>query len=511
MPTAVRERTRLRLPALPRAAVVWLVCLASAFAALLICSMCSPLYATNDWIDANAYLTIGRAMLHGQVPYRDLVDHKGPLLYFLHMLAALLQPNGFFGVFLLEIAAGTVFCRWAVKLAALFTDSPAGLLAAPISAALAYSLHAFWKGDSAEEFALPLLLIALYDLVWVMLDEGRPVTRGMLLRNGLLAGVLFWIKYTLLGLHFAFMACLFFELLVFRRQIARAFAACGWFLLGMAAPAVPVLAYFAANRALGSLWEVYFYNNLFRYSDLTGGLFNRLVRVVMLLRQTLVINEELGVAFFVGVALVGLCRRLPVRARLYLGITAGFTALFIWVGGAYWAYYGLPMAAYIPLVPALILPSVKIQNNRWPAWALAVLLCFMWVWVYSPNRVQMAKKKEDLVQTRFAAIINQTPDASILDWGAVDSGFYTAAGLDPQFRYFIHTNAEGPEADQARLEAIRAEEFDYIVIRDFDDWEGELPDNYRILLEHYEIVTTEYQECEEVDRAYTLLARRENG
>ena len=80
--------------------------------------------------------------------------------------------------------------------------------------------------------------------------------------------------------------------------------------------------------------------------------------------------------------------------------------------------------------------------------------------------------------------------------------------LPPQFRYFIHTNAEGPEADEARLEAIRNGDFDYIVVRDFDDWDGELPANYQVLLEHYEIVMVEYQECEGVDRAYTLLRRR---
>ena len=508
MPTAVKERTLLRLPALPQTAVVWLVCLASAAAALAVCSLSSPLYAANDWIDANAYLTIGRAMLHGQVPYRDLVDHKGPLLYFLHMLAALIQSNGFFGVFLWEVAAGTVFCRWAVKLAALFSDGAQALLAAPVSAALVYTLPAFSKGDSAEEFALPLLLIALYDLVWVLLDEGHPVTRGMLLRNGVLAGVLFWTKYTLLGLHFAFMACLFFELLIFRRQIVRAFWACGWFLLGMAATAVPVLAYFAANRALGSLWEVYFYNNLFRYSDLTGGIFSRLVRVEMLLCETLVDNVALGAACFVGAALVARCRRLPVRGRLYLAVAAGCMAVFIWGGGAYWYYYGLPFGVFVPLAAALVLPAAQGWAKGWLPAVLAATLCFVWVWIYTPNRDQMAKNRENLVQTRYAAIINGTPDASILDWGAVDSGFYTAAGLDPQFRYFIHTNAEGPEADEARLEAIRNGDFDYIVVRDFDDWDGELPANYQVLLEHYEIVMVEYQECEGVDRAYTLLRRR---
>lgn len=33
--------------------------------------------------DEGAYLTIGRQVLHGAMPYRDLFDHKGPALYFL--------------------------------------------------------------------------------------------------------------------------------------------------------------------------------------------------------------------------------------------------------------------------------------------------------------------------------------------------------------------------------------------------------------------------------------------
>ena len=378
MPTAVKERTPLRLPALSQTAVVWLVCLASATVTLAICSMCSPLYAINDWVDANAYLTIGRAMLHGQVPYRDLVDHKGPFLYVLHMLAAIIQPYGFFGVFVFEIAAGTVFCRWAVKLAGLFSDGPQILLAAPVSAALVYTLPAFGKGDSAEEFALPLLLIALYDLVRVLLDESCPVTRGMLLRNGVLAGVLFWTKYTLLGLHFAFMACLFFELLMFRHQIAKAFSACGWFLLGMVSPTIPVLAYFGANQALGSLWEVYFYKNLFTYKE-TLSLFKRLIRVEMMAYETFQKNMVIGICFFSLAILIALDLRLAIRAKLYIAISAGFLSLFIWVGGVNWHYYGFPLATFVPLATAIILSTSKERVRCWISATWIATLCLVWV------------------------------------------------------------------------------------------------------------------------------------
>ena len=39
------------------------------FLTILICSKSSPLYPINDWVDANTYLTIGRAMHDGAVPY----------------------------------------------------------------------------------------------------------------------------------------------------------------------------------------------------------------------------------------------------------------------------------------------------------------------------------------------------------------------------------------------------------------------------------------------------------
>ena len=72
-----------------------------AFVTLLICTKSSPLYPLNDWVDANTYLTIGRGMLQGKVPYRDLYEQKGPLLYMLHAGAACISDDSFFGVYIL--------------------------------------------------------------------------------------------------------------------------------------------------------------------------------------------------------------------------------------------------------------------------------------------------------------------------------------------------------------------------------------------------------------------------
>ena len=50
---------------------------------LLFTSKCSPLYPFNDWVDINAFFTVGKSITRGILPYRDIFEQKGPILYFL--------------------------------------------------------------------------------------------------------------------------------------------------------------------------------------------------------------------------------------------------------------------------------------------------------------------------------------------------------------------------------------------------------------------------------------------
>ena len=75
------------------------------FAVLIITlfSTCSFLYPLNPWDDANVYMTIGNAMLGGKDLYVDIFDHKGPVLYLMHEMAAMLSRSSFVGIYLIEI------------------------------------------------------------------------------------------------------------------------------------------------------------------------------------------------------------------------------------------------------------------------------------------------------------------------------------------------------------------------------------------------------------------------
>ena len=68
--------------------VFWF-CMIAAAAVLMIGTKSSFLYPLNDWVDSNCFYTMGKAMVHGKVLYRDLYEQKGPLLYMLHAVGEL--------------------------------------------------------------------------------------------------------------------------------------------------------------------------------------------------------------------------------------------------------------------------------------------------------------------------------------------------------------------------------------------------------------------------------------
>ena len=74
----------------------------------------SPFYPINEWSDPNCFLTVGRAMLDGKVMYRDIYEQKGPYVYFLHALAALISDTSFIGVWLMEVVT-LFFSMWLIS------------------------------------------------------------------------------------------------------------------------------------------------------------------------------------------------------------------------------------------------------------------------------------------------------------------------------------------------------------------------------------------------------------
>ena len=167
--------------------------------AMLFCTKSSPLYPFNDWGDANIYFTMGKGMLEGKVPYRDLYDHKGPLIYAIYAIAGMISKKSFLGVWILEIIAATVFSIYSYKTLCLFCKKNVITLM-PVYVAVVYAANHMRHGGSAEELCLTFLAYGLYVLAKYLVQK-KMFKDIELLLIGITSGFVLWIKYTMLGFY----------------------------------------------------------------------------------------------------------------------------------------------------------------------------------------------------------------------------------------------------------------------------------------------------------------------
>ena len=257
------KKTLSRLPRVVRLAALSAVLLA-------LCSKSSPLYAFNDWMDANIFFTMGRSMLGGRVLYRDVFDHKGPVLYLLYGLAGLVGGTDFRGVLVLEIIAMTSFLYTGLRTAELLAGRRLSVWWMALPAAGMAASRAFSHGGSAEELLLPFLAAALFSLVRALHSPGAKPLCAVCVQ-GLLAGCGLWLKYTVLGFYLAWVVVLA-ALYLRRGWLTQLGRSVGAYLGGMALATLPWVVYFGVHGALGDWFTAYFYDNLFLYKGEGGGL-----------------------------------------------------------------------------------------------------------------------------------------------------------------------------------------------------------------------------------------------
>ncbi len=495
----------------------------TAFVMLTLCSKSSFLYPFNDWVDANCYFTVGKGMLQGKVVYRDLFEQKGVLLYFLHALAYLVSHTTFIGVFFIEVIAGTAYLYYAAKTVTLFVDERWACVILPVLAALVYSSKYFAHGDSAEELCLPLLMAGFYHLLRFFRDSETLTLRTVAV-CGALAGCVLWIKYTMLGFWLGFIVAIFVALLL-KRQAKKAFAACACFLAGMIAAAIPWAVYFAANGASEDWFHAYFTLNITAYAKTSGfaavmqsawgGFYTNVSK-----DPALLVSMLLGLLGFIGT------RRLisGAWAKISFVLLPVLLVLGVYGGGRNYPYYFLIVTG-MTMLPGLIAAAslfsgiggffrrsaIKRKEIRAArispllAFGCAVVLIASAIYAYSAYQYKdfMKVDKDELAQTQFAAVMHEEENPTLLNFGFLDGGFYTAADILPGIRYFCNLNVNVPGMLAAQIEAIRNKTVQFVVLRSDSTGQGR-QSIYTLLEGSYQRVAEVKQEFEHRLFTYSL-------
>ena len=447
------------------------------FITILIFSKSSPLYPFNTWTDPNCFFTVGASALDGVVTYRDIFDHKGPLLYLLHTLAALISRDTFLGVFLIQ----AVFCAmthyYAMKIASLYGKIThlGRILSVPLMC-LCFATNSYYFGDSAEEFVFPVCAMAMYIVLKAMKEEAYP-SRKELVLLGIGSAFAFWTKFNLCGF---FLAVIIF-LIVFglrRKEGKKVLSAALWFALSCIGVSVLSLLYSIFTGSLKDVFTVYFYDNIFLYKGgASDSILGRIPLTIMVSLLRLTANPYMGIMILVSVIYL-FAKNLRKQAAFFLGAYA-LTAVFIFIGEFPGFYYAFALAVFtLPGWAAVFKGAEMLSESKYKKLALpvvSILACGLCVLAFftSASTPGLFEKKEDLPQYKFGKYMNKKDSPTLLNYGFLDQGFYTLAGITPSEKHFCTTNIEEilTEAKDAKEEAIAEGRIDFIVTKNKTyDW-----------------------------------------
>ena len=459
-----------------------LYCFALAVSFLFICSKNSPIYPTNDWPDSSCIFTVGKSLKHGAVLYRDIFDHKGPILYFIYALAALISETSYIGLWLIEIIAMTGFLFYSWKCVSLFTEYEKYVpVLLPVLALLVFTTNAFSHGGSTEELCLLPLTYSLYYFLRILNNKDIKPIEHLLV--GGCVGIVFWMKYTIVGMYIG--AYFTLLVLVIIKKDLKGFLNMLKNFGGFLIVTVVVLLYFIANNALIDLWEVYFYGNIFLYGE-SAPLASKIIFAISNVAGSSLVNKLLFIPLYLGFLWMIIKKR---KESIFCIASFATAGIFIFFGSAYY-YYTLVLATFSFLalymgceILAFVCKEKEQITGKKVTLILTTILCLILSYFLSGNTYLLQYEKEDLPQYKFAKIISTVEDAKILNYHFLDGGFYFAADYVPENKYFYFSNLPAPEmaADQNRM--IEDQLVDFVITRTHKLEEYLITDDYILVAE----------------------------
>ncbi|MBR5116917.1 MAG: hypothetical protein IK096_07600, partial [Lachnospiraceae bacterium] len=321
--------------------------------------------------------------------------------------------------------------------------------------------------------------------------------------GGILAGCVFHIKFSSLGLFFAWMAVVFFADLIGARDPRRAFASCLIFLGGMGLATIPWLIYFGVNGAIGDWFHVYIYRNVFEYGkSLTigerTGLIYRILIDHALNNRSAFLAVSGGFFYLILCAVITALRRggkpsgsseqkekngflsLSIPEILNMIAQVSFLALVIFIGGVSLPYYSFPVTAFT--VIGGIATGNLLEMVTGPLWhgdredcvgmiaagAVSVAVSALIAWNLSPNPAFRTMKAEDfwLFRMRDHIAASGVADPHIINVNCFDAGLYTVTDSVPVCYYFQTQTLGMEEVQHEQKQCIEQGIPEFILSRD---------------------------------------------
>lgn len=123
----------------------------------------SPFYSTFLWGDSEQFLSIGKLWLSGLIPYRDVFDHKGPLIFLINMLGFAMTGTKT-GVCIIQCFCFIITLNMTYNICRLAVKNNIYILFSILTAIFVY-IPTYGAGNYVDEYTLCCSSVCVYFLL----------------------------------------------------------------------------------------------------------------------------------------------------------------------------------------------------------------------------------------------------------------------------------------------------------------------------------------------------------
>ena len=215
----------------------------------------SPIVPSVPSRDSGVFLYTGWRVLHGEIPYTQIWDHKPPIIYYLDAFGLWLTPGSVWGVWLVEvISLCTATLAGYAIIKRLYGIFPAIFLSFLWLFSTFYLLAG---GNLTTEYVLPFQFLLLW-FFYCAENESQYGWYGILL--GAITALLFFTRQNAIAIPIA-IGIYIFASRIYQQNFRRLANDSLVILIGGLVVTAIIVGYFAINGALPAFWDTAFLYN----------------------------------------------------------------------------------------------------------------------------------------------------------------------------------------------------------------------------------------------------------
>ncbi len=413
---------------------------------LLVMLPISPWNMVNPRRDSGVFLYIGWRILQGELPYRDIWDHKPPVIFYINALGVALSGHSRWGIWCLEVLF--VFCAAWLGFRLVRKVFGGGTAAAISFLWLLTLVFVIQGGNLTTEYTL-LFQFALLAVVCHAEEKPSP---WLWFLTGVLIALSFFTKQNTIGIGIAVLLYLGISRLR-SQQHRKLWQEVSWIALGSGIVSLAIVLFFAAQDALDDFWSAAFQYNFVYVSssvNIKARLKNLLGGLEPLTITSLFPLALLGYLTGLFSLKYGLFKTEKQRVLISIGALAfPMELVLVSLTDHPYPHYYMALLPVLAILAGVVFWSLfsTLERKAVPTIARHLfatgILLFLAGNMYIPYRKQVAEfRNTELLQATIYLQANTAPDDFVLFWGAETANNFLAQRRSPSrfvYQYPLYT------------------------------------------------------------------------